>query len=285
MPSLKRHKKTGELIEATGILAKSQMWRAYKPNQEKDFKLSRSRFDDFKTCPKCFYLRTVKGFSPPSSIPFKLNTLTDTLLKKEFDVCRKEKKPHRLFKKYNLDHVIPFDPGTIKKIKDKQEVDVDLIDVWRDSLHGGLSARFKNSNIILYGGIDDVWFDTKTEELIVADYKSQEDQKEVNQSNYFDKPYRDSYKRQLDFYAYLLTCMGHKVSKKAYLYICNAKELESGFNGAMHFDELLIEHEINNDYLEKDIQDMIDVMNSDKIPESHKSCEDCAYSRQRVKLK
>ena len=43
--------------------------------------------------------------------------------------------------------------------------------------------------------------------------------------------YHDGYKIQLDFYAYLLIGMGFKVSKDAYLYICNAIEKDDGFHG------------------------------------------------------
>ena len=47
MISLKRNSKTGELVKATGVT--SQKFRIYTPNQNKDFTLSRSRFDDFMT--------------------------------------------------------------------------------------------------------------------------------------------------------------------------------------------------------------------------------------------
>ena len=265
MISLKRNKKTGELVEATGIT--SQKWRIYKPNQSKDFILSRSRFDDFKSCPRCFYLKTNRGLMEPSTPGWTLNTLTDTLLKKEFDVCRAQKKPHRIMISNNLNHLIPF-----------QHEDIDK---WRNSLSGGLRYRFKDTNIILQGGVDDVWFNTKTEELIVADYKSQQKNEEVTQETYFNGPFKDGYKRQLDFYAYLLKGMGYKVSSDAYFYICNAKEVDEGFNGKMLFDEVLIHYEVKTDYLEDDIQKMIDLMNTDNIPESHLSCENCAYARQR----
>ena len=33
--------------------------------------------------------------------------------------------------------------------------------------------------------------------------------------------------------------------------------------------------------LEEEIQEMIDVFNSDKVPESNKLCKNCAYARQR----
>ena len=265
MISLKRNKKTGELVEATGIT--SQKWRIYQPNQNKDFVLSRSRFDAYKTCPRCFYLKSNRGLMKPSTPGWTLNTLTDTLLKKEFDECRSQKKPHRIMIENNLHHLIPF-----------QHEDIDK---WRNSLSGGLKHRFKDTNIILQGGIDDVWFNTTTQELIVADYKSQQKNEEVTQGTYFNGAYKEGYKRQLDFYAYLLKGMGYKVSSDAYFYICNAKEVNEGFHGKMLFDEVLILYEVKADYLEDDIQKMIDLMNSNNIPESHLSCENCAYARQR----
>lgn len=280
MISLKRDTK-GNLAKAEGKRKKKDT--IYIPGQSEDFSLSRSKFDDFMKCSRCFYLNVVKALISPGNPPYKLNTLTDTLLKKEFDKCRDEKKPHRLFKKYNLSHVIPFDPGTEKVFKktEKKYVIKRKIDIWRDSLRGGLEHRFKNTNIILKGGIDDVWIDTKTEKLIVADYKSQEDQKEITQNNYFDSPYREGYKRQLDFYAYLLKGMGYKVSDDAYLYICNAKEVDEGFHGQMIFDELIIHHKIKTNYLEDHIHRMIKILNSENVPLREPSCENCAYSIRR----
>ena len=182
MISLKR-KKTGELVKATGI---TDSWRMYKPNQNKDFKISRSRFDDFMTCPRCFYLKVNKGFMSPSTPGWTLNTLTDTLLKKEFDECREKQIPHRIMTKYNLEHLVPY---ASEKIKDKNGNDKLLIDEWRDSLHYGIKHRFKDTNIILQGGVDDVWFNTKSNELVIADYKSQHKKEGVSQETYFEDPY------------------------------------------------------------------------------------------------
>ena len=263
MISLKRNSK-GELVNATGIT--TQKWRIYEPNQNKDFALSRSRFDAFKNCPRCFYLKSNRGLVEPSTPGWTLNTLTDTLLKKEFDKCRSEQKPHRIMIKNNLNHIVPF--------KDER------MDEWRNSFKG-IRNRYKNTNIILYGGVDDIWFNTKTEELIVCDYKSQHKKSKVSQETYFSDPYKDGYKRQLDFYAYLLIEMGFKVSTDAYLYICNALEADEGFHGKMEFEETLIRYEVQTEYLDNDIQIMIDAMNSNEIPDSNISCENCAYARQR----
>ena len=275
MISLKRNNKTGELVEATGIT--SQKWRIYSPNQNKDFQLSRSRFDEFMNCPRCFYLKVNKGFMSPSTPGWTLNTLTDTLLKKEFDECRAKQEPHRIMITNNLSHLVPY---ASEIIKDKKGNDKLLIEEWRDSLHYGIKHRFKDTNIILQGGVDDVWFNTKTKELVIADYKSQH-KKEISQETYFNDPYKEGYKRQLDYYGYILKGMGFKVSSDAYFYICNAKEIDEGFHGKMLFDEVLIHYKIRTDYLETEIQKMIDAMNSENIPSSHDSCENCAYARQR----
>lgn len=275
MISLKRNKKTGELEKATGLI--SQNWRKYVPNQNKDHQISRSRFDDFMSCPKCFYLQNIKGLVPSSTPPWRLNSLTDTLLKIEFDECRKNQKPHRILVKNNLHHIMPYKS---KMIKNKKGEDVLELDVWRDSLRGGIKHRFKDTNIILSGGVDDIWFNTKTEELIIADYKSQQSDAEVTQESYFKKSHTSNYQRQLDFYAYLLKGLGYKVSSDAYLYIMNAKKNPGGFHGKLIFDEILIKHHCETNHIETSVQKMINVMNSETIPESNESCENCAYANQ-----
>ena len=213
MIDLERNKKTKELLEAKG--KRTQERSIYKPNQKEDFKISRGRFSDFLSCPRCFYLDRVRGLKPPGTPGWSLNETTDFLLKKEFDDCRKKMIPHRLFSKFGLNHVIPFNHKDIDK--------------WRNSLSAGLQVRYKNSNIILTGGIDDVWIDLNTKELIVVDYKSQAKGGYVEQKEYLEDPYHEGYKIQMDFYAYLLTNMGFKVKDTAYFLVCNAKRNKDGF--------------------------------------------------------
>ena len=268
MISLKRNKKTGEFVTASGLRTRKSS--IYSPNQEGDFKISRSKLSDFLSCPRCFYIDRVKGVISPGTPGWSLNTLTDTLLKDEFDECREKQKPHRILIANKLNHIVPF------KHKD--------MDTWRNSLHGGLEMRYKDTNIILKGGVDDVWLNTRTDELIVADYKSQQSNSEVSQETYFQSPYHGGYKTQLDIYAYLLNGMGFKVSEDSYLYICNAKNEGKGFYGKMIFDEILIHHKVDISYLDDQIRRMIDVLNSSKEPESNESCENCAYSRRRSEL-
>ena len=147
----------------------------YKPNQTEIFKISRSRFENFKKCRRCFYLDLVRGYISPNGPPPKLNSLTDTLLKKEFDLCRKKSKPHRLLKKNKkLQHIIPYKNDNFARninekliVRSKTKEPYKLLEAWKSN-HHGIERRFKNTNIILYGIIDDVWLNKKTNELIVV---------------------------------------------------------------------------------------------------------------------
>ena len=56
--SLKRNSK-GVLAKATGLRTRSSS--IYKPNQEETFKVSRSKFNYFLSCQRCFYLDRVAG--------------------------------------------------------------------------------------------------------------------------------------------------------------------------------------------------------------------------------
>ena len=264
MISLKRNSKL-ELVEAPGKRIRASS--IYTPGQSDDFKLSRGKFSNFITCPRCFYLDRVKGLAEPGMPGWTLNETTDHLLKKEFDECRQQQKPHRLFAAYGLDHIVPFDHPSM--------------DDWRNSLHKGLMARYKDSNIILSGGVDDIWFNTQTETLIVVDYKSQANRNAVETKSYLASPYHEGYKVQMDFYNYLLDLMEFPIGDISYFLVVNANRAASGFHGVMEFEETIVPYQHDISWIDERVQNMIDCMNSDKLPESNKSCENCAYARQR----
>ena len=90
---------------------------------------------------------------------------------------------------------------------------------WRDALRHGLMSRFDNSNIILAGGVDDIWQDTTDDRLVVVDYKSQANTKPPTPDSYLADPYHEGYKVQMDFYAYLLPKMDFDVSETAYFLV------------------------------------------------------------------
>ena len=63
----------------------------------------------------------------------------------------------------------------------------------------------------------------------------------------------------------------------------NNKLNQQEFDNKLLFEPTLIHTKIKTDYLEDEIQNMINTMNSTKIPDSNKSCNNCAYARQRSK--
>jgi len=264
MISLKRNTK-GELVEAKGRRVRKKS--IYEPYQTEEFRLSRGKFEDFLSCARCFYLDRVCGLASPGTQGWALNSLTDDLLKKEFDICRDQAIPHRLFGKFDLEDIVPF-----------KHVNMDR---WRDSLRHGLEFQIEGSGILLTGGIDDLWFNQKSEEVIVLDYKSQASPYPVRTRPYLDGTYHQSYKRQLEFYAFLLTKMGFKVAPVGYFYVCNADKHALGFYGQMNFEETLVPYQLNITWIPSKITEMLSVLNGKKTPESNPACENCAYSRER----
>ena len=267
MIDLKRNGKK-EPIRATGL--RSRVSSCYSPNQKEDFKISRGKFTNFLTCKRCFYLDRVKGLDPPGTPGWTLNETTDLLLKKEFDYCRERQIPHRLFIENQLSNVVPFDHPEI--------------DNWRDSLHKGLMLRHKDTNIILTGGVDDIWQHNISKKLIIVDYKSQAKLGRVDKQDYLEDPYHEAYKIQMDFYAYLLSGMGFDVHQTSYFLVCNAKRDDQEFQKRMNFDEYLVPYNWNIDWIDNKIDEMVNVMNDKQVPEQNLSCKNCAYSEQYAKV-
>ena len=256
----------GELVAASGI--RTRRSSIYVPGQTECFRISRSKFSDFLMCQRCFYLDRVKGLKSPSMPGWSLNALTDTLLKKEFDLCREQQKAHRLFGEYGLENVVPFKHAEI--------------DNWRDSLHHGLQYQVEGTNIILHGGVDDVWHDLQTGQVIIVDYKSQASSGSVTEKDYLSHSYHQSYKVQMDVYAYLMEKMGFDVSKACYFYVCNADGSVPSFDGKMKFTETLVRYFWDTSWLEKNLSEMIAVLNSRELPDRNPSCENCAYAFERA---
>ena len=212
----------------------------------------------------------VIGLDAPGTPGWTLNETTDLLLKKEFDECRNAQKPHRLFIENGLEHFVPFEHPDMDK--------------WRDSLRHGLMSRFAGTNIILTGGVDDIWQDTRTSDLIVVDYKSQANFKPLDPVSYLSDVYHDGYKIQMDFYAFLLKEMGFSVGPIAYFLVCNADRAADGFYGKLDFSETLIPYDWDTNWIPEQIEAMISTMNSASIPSSNPSCKNCAYADQRAQF-
>lgn len=282
----KRGKRKGQENIALGIKDEITFSKYGNPD---DIWLSRSAFDDFKKCQRCFYLIRKRGFIAPGIPQFTMNSTTDKLLKKEFDLLRKDQKTHPILIEKKLNYIVPYkNEDTAVNIygdpiiRSDTKIPYEKMEAWRSNFHG-LQTRFKKTNFVLYGSVDDIWLDTKKNSLILVDYKSQANAKEVSPETYWDGDFKSGYQRQLDFYFYLLKQQNFKetISDDAYLLVVNARGLEEKFDNKLLFESKLIHTKVRDENLENEIQEMINVFNSDDVPDANKLCKNCAYARQR----
>jgi len=234
----------------------------YQRGTNEPFTISRSKFSNFIDCPRCFYLDRVKGLKEPSMPGWALNSAVDDLLKKEFDKHRKEKTPHPIMKEYNLNFV-PFDHPDIDK--------------WRQSLSNGISYLDKETNLIIKGGIDDVWYDLDKKELVVVDYKAQSNNTPVETEPYLESKFHQGYKRQMDIYVHILRNMDFKVSNTTYFMVCNGEKTNEEFGNRIDFKTVLVPYKADPSWIPNKIKDMKKTLESENIPDYNKECETCVY--------
>ena len=226
------------------------------------FKISRSKFSNFLSCKRCFYLDRVVGLKEPSMPGWTLNSTVDELLKKEFDQYRIEQKPHPIMTKNNLDF-IPY-----------QHKD---LDIWRNSLKGGISYLDEKTNLIIHGGIDDIWFDKKEKKIVVVDYKAQSSSYPVSVTSYLGSQWHISYKLQMDIYVHILRKMNFNVSDLSFFYVCNGEKINNSFENKMDFKTTLVPYKVDTSWIETKLTEMKEVLNLDIPPNIEPTCEKCAY--------
>ena len=236
----------------------------YKPDHESPYEVSRSQIESFLKCPACFWMNRVKGIKFPGMPGFLLNTATDTLLKKDFDVYRELEEPHPIMQAHGLQDLVPFKH--------------DDFDGWTKSLQLGLRTDFEEANLIIGGGLDDVWQNTKTNELHIVDYKSTAGRKNDEGSDLekitLNGVYKEAYKRQMDMYQWIVRKNGFNVSDVGYfLYVNGDQHFEKGMldpkggKAVMKFNVQLIEYEGNDEWVEGTIMELKKCLDSDKCPE------------------
>ena len=94
-----------------------------------------------------------------------------------------------------------------------------------------------------------------------------------------------SYRRQLDFYAYLLKLNDFKVHDTGYWLICNATDGEQKtFNKTVNFKTTLLSYKLNTDYIEDSLVDLKACLDSDKYPSSGQDCDNCRWYNEKKKL-
>src|SRR3989339_572498 len=229
----------------------------YDPKSSDLFRLSRSKIDLYLNCPRCFYLDRRLGVAQPPGYPFSLNSAVDKLLKKEFDTHRAKGTTHPLMETYGIDAI----PLAHEKI-----------DEWRDSLRGGITLQIDSTNVVITGGVDDIW-GSSDGAYIIVDYKATSKDAEVT----LDADWQIGYKRQMEIYQWLLRQNGLKVSNTGYFVYCNGKTDREAFDGKLEFDITLIPYTGSDQWIDDAIQKIHHCLNQESLPESSLTCDYCQY--------
>ncbi len=244
------------LIERGKILA-IRSRNVYKPNDENPFKLSRSKVDNFVSCKRCFYIDRRLGVGQPPGFPFNINSAVDELLKKEFDQYRKKGEPHPYMETVDK-NLIPYSH--------------EKLDEWRENFKG-VQFHHEETNLIFTGAVDDLWFDLDTNEVVVVDYKATSKNSEVT----IDAEWQQGYRRQMDFYQWLLQKNGLQVSDIGYFVYCNGDKQQPSFENKVHFDVSVLEYKGDGSWIEDTIIQIKQLLDQDSVPEYSESCDYCTY--------
>lgn len=229
----------------------------YDPKSTEPFRLSRSKIDLFLNCPRCFYLDRKLGVGRPPGFPFSLNSAVDALLKKEFDIHRANQTTHPLMKTHGIE-AVPFEHEKMEE--------------WRDSLRRGIQYLHTETNLLITGGVDDVWV-RPDGELIIVDYKATSKIGEVS----LDADWQIGYKRQMEVYQWLFRKNGFSVSDMGYFVYCNGDADKEAFDGKLEFEVKIIPYEGNDDWIDSTVVDIKKCLNADTTPDANEGCDYCGY--------
>jgi len=229
----------------------------YDPSSEKQFRISRSKIENFMKCSRCFYLDRRLGIGQPGGFPFNLNSAVDNLLKNEFDGYRAKGEAHPLMKEAGID-AVPF--------KD------DRMDEWRDALRRGCTYAFPQTNLLITGAVDDIWI-MPDGELIIVDYKATSKDGEIT----LDADWQISYKRQMEIYQWLFRRNDFKVDPVGYFLYCNGEADKLTFDKKLEFDIKLIPYQADDSWVEGTIKNLYQCLQGNDLPDEGEDCDFCAY--------
>lgn len=221
----------------------------------KTLRISRSKVDLFIQCPKCFWLNINKKISRPSGPPFSLNVAVDHLFKNEFDQYRGICAPPRLTKE-GMNFIPAQNP---------------YLDQWRENFKG-VTRIYGAINIEFFGAIDDLWVDQNGVHYVV-DYKATSKTDEVN----LNADWQISYKRQVEFYQWLLRGNNLVISDQAWFVYTNGIKDSEPFDDLLKFKTKLISYQGNSSWVEPTLDKLIECIHSTEAPAPNYDCEYCNY--------
>ncbi len=210
-----------------------------------NFKLSPSKLNTFQACPRCFWISVHKKSAP--SIPMVLHNMMDYIEKNYYDKHRHEGLPPLLKGKI---------PG---KLVDKELAErIRKYLIWTDEETGSL----------LRGKMDDCFIDSDGC-LSVMDNKTL--------SGEF-KEIRDSYKLQLECYAFLLEKNGHKVGKTGYL-IYFVPDKTGDPEKGVKFNTEVKELKLDISRVPEIFKQAVKTASLKSPPKHHEECQTCLWVR------
>ncbi len=229
----------------------------FNPDDEKPFKLSRTKIDLFLECPRCFYIDRRLGVGRVPGFPFNLNSAVDALLKKEFDYYRANNQNHPLLEKHGID----AQPASHRELEK-----------WRENFTG-IQHLHEPTNLIIFGAIDDLWINSN-DEYIIVDYKSTSKNERITNVSL---DWQIGYRRQMEIYQWLLRRNGYSVSNTGYFLYCNGQTDREMFNERLEFDITLIPYEGDDSWIEETIKKIHLCLICNQIPDANDDCDFCAY--------
>jgi hypothetical protein len=238
----------------------------YQIGQSEPFKISRSKLEDFVRCPRCFVLDRREWIKPPSGPSFTLNSAVDGLLKEEFNRCREIQAVHPSVAELGYSYV----PYRDERISD-----------WQNS-RTGVQYLDPDSNLLLYGAIDDLWLEPTAQTLHVVDYKTTSRMEPVTELG--DAEYQNAYRRQLEIYSLLISENGLEVSPTAFWFYATARKGADSFDMALKFDPTLIPYVCDVSWIRPTLTAMKEALETPDLPSPSISCELCAFVNKRTSL-
>lgn len=239
----------------------------YNPQNPEPYELSRYRIENFINCPACFYLQQVEGIKFPSIPGYNINEATDVLLKRDFDEHRKVGTCHPFLKENGFENLIPLAD--------------DRFELWTQSLHFGAEGRFntvhEETNLKVGGGLDDVWLNTQTGRVHLVDYKSTS-QKSPDKKITLDDWWKASYKRQMDFYVWVMRRLGLDTSDIGYFLYCDGDRFtDTQFlhqdHATMRFKMTLLPYKTDVSWVEPTLMKIKQLLDSGVCPDHAENCE------------
>jgi hypothetical protein len=209
--------------------------------------LSASSLGLFKDCPRCFWLRFVKGIYRPDTIFPSLPGGMDNVIKVYFDKYR----------------AVGLPPELEGKIQGKLFPDQVTMDKWR-ARRGGLWYEDKKLGARVMGLLDDCLVDgTK---YLPLDYKTRGWPPKDDTSHY--------YQHQIDMYGFLLEKNSYPAGSVGYLMYWWPKEVRE--DGVVEFSVESKEMEVNPDRAYALFERAVKVIDGDE-PAPGTTCTFCAW--------